>query len=87
MRLSEISNLGKIISAKFEEVEILDIESLIEIGAEQAFIRIVTVDEECACPQMLYALEGAIQNIRWHNLDLKRKSELKDFYNFILKKK
>jgi DNA transformation protein and related proteins len=30
---------------------------------------------------MLFALEGAIQGIRWHNLDKNRKTELTEFYN------
>ncbi|WP_372481128.1 TfoX/Sxy family DNA transformation protein [Clostridium tagluense] len=29
----------------------------------------------------LYALEGAVQGIRWHNLSGEIKDELKEFYN------
>ena len=36
---------------------------------------------------MLYALEGAIQGIRWHCLDKVRKQELKEFNWMINKKK
>ena len=58
-------------------------DDLINIGSENAMIKIKTIDKE-ACINMLYALEGAIQGIRWHNLDEGRKIELKDFYNRLL---
>jgi DNA transformation protein len=29
---------------------------------------------------MLYAIEGAIQGIRWHDLEDSRKRELKEFF-------
>lgn len=85
MQLSDAPNLGNVIVNKLIEAEIFDFESLVNLGAEQAFVRLVTMDEDCP-PQMLYALEGAIQGMRWHNLDKERKTELKDFYNFISKK-
>ena len=43
-------------------------------------IRIKEVDES-ACLNRLMALEGAIQDIRWHNLSEEDKKNLKDFYN------
>ncbi|MBT3209955.1 MAG: hypothetical protein HN704_13745 [Bacteroidetes bacterium] len=36
---------------------------------------------------MLYALEGAIQGIRWHGLDKNRKEELKEIYRMMNRKK
>ena len=35
---------------------------------------------------MLYALEGAIQGIRWHDLSKEKKDNLRDFYNSTIKK-
>ncbi|WP_309245476.1 TfoX/Sxy family DNA transformation protein [Clostridium estertheticum] len=34
-----------------------------------------------ACINKLYALEGSIQGIRWHNLSKEVKNELNEFYN------
>jgi len=34
---------------------------------------------------MLYALEGAIQGIRWRGLEQGRKQELKEFYRMMNK--
>ncbi|MBZ9688850.1 TfoX/Sxy family protein [Clostridium estertheticum] len=36
---------------------------------------------DSACINRLYALKGAIQGIRWHNLSNEVKNELKKFYN------
>ncbi|MBR3212900.1 MAG: TfoX/Sxy family DNA transformation protein [Methanosphaera sp.] len=37
--------------------------------------------DESACLSRLMALEGAIQNIRWHDLSEDDKRNLRDFYN------
>ena len=37
--------------------------------------------DDSACLNRLMALEGAIQNIRWHDLSENDKKNLKDFYN------
>jgi hypothetical protein len=34
---------------------------------------------------MLYALEGAIQGIRWHDLDKFRMQELNEFFQHFIK--
>lgn len=77
-RLSDLPNIGKTVEQKLIEVGIETPKQLIEIGAEQAFIRLASIDEG-ACLCMLCGLEGAIQGIRWHNLDNDRKEELKEF--------
>ena len=56
-----------------------------KVGSENAIIKISTLENNGACLNMLYALEGAIQRIRWHNLDKEKKQELKDFYNILNK--
>jgi DNA transformation protein len=39
-----------------------------------------SIDKE-ACINMLFTLQGAIQGIRWHNLEKSKKLELTEFYN------
>ena len=78
-QLSELPNIGKVVAEKLKEVGINTPEQLVAIGAEQAFIRLQTVDKG-ACLSMLCGLEGAVQGIRWHNLSKKRKEELKAFH-------
>ena len=77
--LTEHINIGKKLAEKLETAEIESFEKLRALGTENAFIRLKTVDKT-ACINMLYALEGAIQDIRWHNLSTERKQELSLFY-------
>ena len=81
-QLSDMPNIGKVVANKLIEVGIETPEQLKSIGAEQAFIRLKTVDEG-ACLSMLCGLEGAVQGIRWHQLPKKRKEELKAFLHML----
>jgi len=80
--LSNMPNIGLALAQKLSQAGISTPAHLIEAGTENAFIRLRTIDET-ACINMLYALEGAIQGIRWHNLSKSRKEELRDFFNSI----
>lgn len=78
-QLAQLPNLGKTIVNKLHEARIDTPDELKSLGAEQAFIRLKTIDTT-ACFSMLCALEGAIQEIRWHQLSADRKRELKTFF-------
>ena len=84
-QLSNMPNIGKVLATKLIEVGINTPEELIVAGSENAFIRLKTVDSG-ACLSKLCALEGAIQGIRWHNLNEARKAELKSFFSSLDKK-
>ncbi len=75
----DIPNLGKTLINKLQEAEIENIEQLRMIGSEKAFLRLKTIDPD-ACINMLYALDGAVQGIRWHQLSKERKEELKFYF-------
>jgi len=83
-QLSKMPNIGKVLAEKLMEVGIDTPEKLRVAGSENAFIRLKTVDTG-ACLSMLCALEGAIQDIRWHDLDEARKMELKAFLKTFIK--
>ncbi len=76
--LSKLPNIGKVLEKQLNEVEINSIENLREIGSKKAWIKIKNIDES-ACLNRLCALEGAIRNIRWHDLDESIKKDLKEF--------
>lgn len=78
--LSLLPNISKVIEGKLNEAGIFTKAQLIEEGSHVAFIQIRLRDPD-ACINMLYAIEGAIENIRWHNMTDAKKSELKDFYS------
>lgn len=78
-KLSDMPNISSVIAWKLIQAGVDTPENLINIGAKDAFIKILTVDNT-VCSNMLYALEGAIRGIRWHNLPDDVKADLKEFY-------
>lgn len=80
--LSKAPNIGKVLADKLELAEIESVEALKQLGAEKVFIKLKCIDP-CACINSLYAIEGAIQDIRWHGLSKERKIELKNFFDQI----
>ena len=77
--LSKLPNIGKVLEEQLNTVGINSVDDLIDIGSKEAWLKIKEIDES-ACINRLMALEGAIQNIRWHNLSEDDKNNLKDFY-------
>lgn len=82
--LTSLPNIGKELAKILQQVGIKSGEELKQVGSENAFIRIKTIDPS-ACINKLCALEGAVQGIRWHNLSMERKQELKEFLKMVEK--
>jgi len=82
--LKKLPNIGKVVAEMLEQVGISSAEELKQVGSENAFIRLKTIDPG-ACFSMLCGLEGAVQGIRWHNLSPERKQELKEFLKMVEK--
>ena len=78
-KLEQLPNIGKTLAEKLEQAEITTPEQLTAIGSENAFVKLSIIDDS-ACYNMLCALEGAIQGIRWHSLSAEKKLELKEFF-------
>lgn len=78
--LSTLPNIGKVLEQQLLQIGIETTEQLKQIGSKQAWLNIKSIDPS-ACYNRLCALEGAIQNIRWHDLDDDTKKELKEFYS------
>lgn len=79
--LSKLPNIGKVVEEQLNQVGIWTEADLMEIGAEQAWLKIQQIDES-ACIHRLLALEGAIQGVKKTLLSDERKTELKNFYNW-----
>ena len=84
--LTSLPNIGKSLAEKLKRIGIHNEQELKENGSENAIIKIATLENSGACINMLYALEGAIQGIRWHRLDRDRKKELIEFLKMLEKK-
>ena len=83
--LTKLPNIGKTLALKLNAIDITSFEGLKAIGSKQAIIKISTLENSGACINMLYALEGAIQGIRWHGLSKDKKKELNAFFHLISK--
>lgn len=77
--LHDLSNISKVIEGKLIEIGIDSPQLIKDIGSKEVFSRIKLKDSS-ACLNMLYAIEGAIEGIRWHYLSDDKKQELKTFY-------
>ena len=78
--LSKRPNIGKVLEKQLNDVGINTIGDLVNLGSKEAWLKIKEIDDS-ACLNRLMALEGAIQNIRWHNLSEEDKDNLRNFYN------
>lgn len=78
--LSKLVNIGKILEKQLNHIGINTFEELKNLGSKKTWLLIRDIDQS-ACLNRLYALEGAIKGIRWHNLSDETKKELKNFYN------
>jgi DNA transformation protein len=84
--LTSLPNIGKTLAEKLNMAGIHSEQELRSHGSENAIMKIAALQDSGACINMLYALEGAIQGIRWHGLDKSRKQELNDFFKMLNKK-
>lgn len=78
--LNTLPNIGKELSVRLEHAGIRTPDQLRERGSRDIFKTLFVEDPENVCINMLYALEGAVQGIRWHHLSPEIKNELKEFY-------
>ena len=66
--LTTLPNIAAKLEAQLADVGITTIEELRRVGSREAWLRILARDPS-ACIMRLSALEGAIQDVRWHYLD------------------
>lgn len=78
--LSKCKNIGVAVEKQLNEVGITTLEQLRDIGSKEAWLKIQEIDSS-ACYNRLCGLEGALQDIRWHDLPQNTKNHLKEFYN------
>jgi len=78
-KISDLPNIGKVLEEKLNAVGIKDVSTLKTVGSVEAFKKIQCQVDSGACDCTLFALEGAIQGIRWHELD-------KEYRNILVKK-
>lgn len=77
--LTQLPNIGPVLENKLRRVGIDSPASLKKWGSKNAFVKIKNIDTS-ACYSMLCALEGAVQEERWHSLSIHTKQDLKCFF-------
>lgn len=77
-KLTDLPNIGAHAAEQLSQVGIETPEDLLALGAEQAWLKLQTIDPG-VCVMQLYDLEGAVQGIPKKELDPARKRELKEF--------
>lgn len=78
--LTKHPNIGKVLAQKLNEIEVYTYDDLVDIGSVEAVLRIVGSDT-FGYYNMLYALEGAILGIRWHDIPPVDRQKLKQEYD------
>ncbi|MBI9044748.1 MAG: TfoX/Sxy family protein [Anaerolineaceae bacterium] len=78
--LTQYPNIGAVLAEKLYQAGIETYETLISIGSIESVLKIKENDLS-ACYNMLYALEGAIRGIRWHNIPKEERVMLKEEFD------
>jgi DNA transformation protein len=78
--LDELPNIGITMRKRLAQIGIVDSNELFELGSRVVFAKL-RLHEGDTCFSSLCALEGAIQGMRWHNLNQDVKKELREFFN------
>lgn len=78
--MAQLPNIGKVLEKRLHEAGVYTPAQLREIGSKEAFIR-VHLHDSGACLHMLYALEGAVEGIRYTQLSEETCQDLKQFFN------
>lgn len=65
--LTDLPNIGDVLAEKLLCIGIENRDQLADLGSVEAVISIGQATKS-GCYSMLYALEGAIQGVRWHSL-------------------
>ena len=78
--LTKLPNIAAKLEQQLADVDITTFDELKQVGSRESWLRILAHDPS-ACIMRLSSLEGALQGIRWHNLDDETKSSLKEFYH------
>ncbi|HOJ02065.1 MAG TPA: TfoX/Sxy family protein [Anaerolineaceae bacterium] len=78
--LSKLPNIGKVLERNLNDIGIYTQKQLVEMGGKNAFIRIKQMDNG-ACLHMLYAIQGAIEGVKYPQLAVSTKQDLKHFFD------
>jgi len=76
--LARMKNLGPVSAARLRAIGISSPEALIQMGAIEAYVRLKHAFPGVTTQIALYALHGAVTNVRWYLLSDDIKAALRD---------
>jgi len=74
--IESLPNIGPELAAQLQKIGVSTAEDLLRVGAVAAWQRLVRAGLR-DCMNSLFALEGAIEGVRWQEVPIERKEELK----------
>jgi DNA transformation protein len=74
--LTRLPNIGQVLAKKLRQAGIASYDDLIDLGSVEVYLRIWD-RQDIIGYNMLYALEGAIQGLRWHDLPAEQRQRVK----------
>ncbi len=78
--LTTLPNIGKTLSEKLTNIGVITYDDLAALGSVEAVLQI-NEQNLSACYNMLYAIEGALQGIRWFGIPKQERALLKQEYD------
>ena len=79
--LIKLPNIGPSLAERLNEAGISSYDDLVSIGSIEAILKIREGVDPGACYNMLYALEGAIRGLRWHDIPKEERNKVKDAFD------
>jgi DNA transformation protein len=74
--LTRLPNIGTVLAQKLRQAGITSNDDLIDLGSVEVYLR-VWGRQDVIGYNMLYAIEGAIQGVRWHDLPREHRHRVK----------
>lgn len=79
--LNDLPNIGEVLARQLQQVGIETPQQLKAAGSKEAFLRLRLQVDETACLHKLYALQGAVEGVRYTQLSIQTKQQLKQFFH------
>ncbi len=80
VKLTKLPNIGKTLAEKLEKTGVTSYDDLVAIGSVEAVLRSGEKNMS-TCYNMLYAIEEAIQQVRWHAIPKQERALLKEQFD------
>lgn len=78
--LLEMKNIGPQLAHDLMSIGIYSLDDMIDLGSVE-IVHKLGISDRSVCYNKLYAIEGAIQGVRWHSLSKQERIRLKSEFD------